>query len=287
MALVSGPEAAVPAGDTVVVAAPAKVNLSLLVGPLRPDGFHEVFSLMLPLTLADLVSARATPGAGLTVHCEVCPGEDNLAAKALRELERRLERPLELALTITKRIPHAAGLGGGSSDAAAAIIAAERLFGLELPAKLKYEVAGAVGADVPFFLWAGPQLSMGRGTVLREAPLPQPLHIVIAVPDLELPTAKVYAWRDEQVQPTLQEFAPRTARLVAAVEDLTDVADVAALVENDLEAAVVVRHPEVGVLRDRLRDSGALAAAMSGSGSAVFGLFAGEAEALAAPLLRH
>lgn len=262
--------------EVVDVAALAKVNLALLVGPLRADGYHEIFSLMLPVTLADLVTVRLTPGSALSVNCAVCPGEGNLAAKAVHELEKRLERPLELAVTITKRIPSAAGLGGGSSDAAATIIAVERLLGLDLPTKVKYEVASAVGADVPFFFWPGPQIAMGRGNVLRAAPLPQPLHLVIAVPDVQLPTVQVYRWRDELAPSTLAEFAPRTARLVSAIDALAEPADVAGLIENDLEAPVKARHREVVALLQRLDELGALAAGMSGSGSAVFGLFANE-----------
>ena len=154
---------------------------------------------MLPVTLADLVTARPAPaGAGLTVECAVAPGEDNLAARVVRELERRLERTFDVRLSIAKRVPAAAGLGGGSSDAAAALTAVERLFGLDLPVRLRYEVAGAVGSDVPFFLWPGPQLAMGRGTVLKEIVLPEPLHVVIALPGLALPTADVYRWFGER-----------------------------------------------------------------------------------------
>ena len=268
--------------EVVEVAAAAKVNLALLVGPRRSDGFHEVFSLMLPVTLADLITVCLTPGTALSVNCEVCPGEGNLAAKAVHELEKRLERSLELAVTIIKRIPHAAGLGGGSSDAAATIVAVERLLGLHLPTKVKYEAAAAVGADVPFFLWPGAQIAMGRGNVLRAAPLPQPLHLVIAVPELKLSTAQGYEWRDEQTQLTVAEFASRAARLVTAVAGRNEPADLAGLIANDLEASVVTRHPEVAALRERMLGLGALAVAMSGSGSAVFGLFADEDAAIAA-----
>jgi 4-diphosphocytidyl-2-C-methyl-D-erythritol kinase len=282
MAVNTAGRAAAPDEQVVEIAAAAKINLSLLVGPRRSDGYHEVFSLMLPVTLADLVRVRATPGEPLRVVCAVCPDEQNLAARAVRELERRLDRRLEVEVTITKRIPAAAGLGGGSSDAAATIVAVDRLLGLDLPARLKYEVAGAVGSDVPFFLWPGPQIAMGRGNILHDTPLPQPIHVVIAVPDLELPTAQVYAWRDDVAQPTLPEFARRTALLVNGVNGLQAPADLAALVENDLEAPVTARHPQIGALRDRLRELGAAAASMSGSGSAVFGLFGSEEDALAA-----
>jgi 4-diphosphocytidyl-2-C-methyl-D-erythritol kinase len=267
----------IASGDGTVAAtevmAPAKLNLALLVGPLRPDGFHEVASLMAPVTLADRVVVEHTPGAGLDVVCDVAPGEQNLAAKLVRELEARLERTFEVRVTIEKHVPHGGGLGGGSSDAAATLIALERLFALELSPRLRHDVAAAVGSDVPFFLWPGPQLVMGRGQVLKEVPLPD-LHLVIAVPDHGLSTAAVYRWRDEDAQTTLKEFAPQARALSARVQAAQTVEDVAALMHNDLEASVTARRPAVAALRDRLSAEGALAAAMTGSGAAVFGLFA-------------
>ncbi len=265
----------------VEVAAPAKLNLALLVGPVRPDGFHEIASLMLPVTLADLVTVERTPGAGLDVVCDVAPGADNLAARLVRELEERLDRSFEVRVTIEKRVPPGGGLGGGSSDAAATLLALERLFSLDLSLRVRYEVAAAVGSDVPFFLWPGPQLAMGRGQVLKPVELPA-LHLVIAIPDLGLSTAAVYRWRDEDAEESVKDFVPRVRELSRAVQSAATLADVAALVANDLEPSVVAREPKVGELIDRLRGAGALAAAMTGSGAAVFGVFAGEAAALAA-----
>jgi 4-diphosphocytidyl-2-C-methyl-D-erythritol kinase len=261
--------------DLTEVMAPAKLNLALLVGPLRPDGFHEIASLMVPVTLADRVTVERTPGAGLDVVCDVAPGEQNLAAKLVRELEARLERAFQVRITIEKHVPHGGGLGGGSSDAAATLIALERLFALDLSARLRHEVAAAVGSDVPFFLWPGAQLAMGRGLLLKEVALPD-LHVVIAVPDLALSTAAVYRWRDEDAVTTLKEFVPQARALSARVQAARTVGDVVALMHNDLEASVTARKPAVAELRDRLSAEGALAAAMTGSGAAVYGLFANE-----------
>jgi len=261
--------------DLTEVMAPAKLNLALIVGPLRPDGFHEIASLMVPVTLADRVTVERTPGAGLDVVCDVAPGESNLAAKLVRELEARLERTFEVRVTIEKHVPHGGGLGGGSSDAAATLIALERLFELDLSQRLRHEVAAAVGSDVPFFLWPGPQLVTGRGLLLKEVALPD-LHAVIAVPDLALSTAAVYRWRDEDVATTIKEFVPRARALSARAQAAQTAEDVIALMHNDLEASVTARRPVVAGLRDRLLAEGALAAAMTGSGAAVFGLFADE-----------
>jgi 4-diphosphocytidyl-2-C-methyl-D-erythritol kinase len=269
-------------GRRIEVAAPAKINLALLVGPQRPDGFHEICSVMLPVTLSDLVAVERTPGGGLTVDCPVCPGEDNLAARIVRELERRLERAFEVRVTIHKRVPHGAGLGGGSSDAAATLVALDRLFALELSERLRYEAAAAIGSDVPFFLWLGPQLAMGRGQVLKDVALPEPLHIVLALPDLTVSTAIVYRWRDAGELPTLGDFARRAEGLQHRLSAAVTPRDLASLVENDLEPAVVARHPRVAELKQALLAAGAFSAAMSGSGAAVFGLFDDEATALAA-----
>jgi 4-diphosphocytidyl-2-C-methyl-D-erythritol kinase len=265
----------------VEIGAPAKLNLALLVGPVRPDGFHEIASLMLPITLADRVIVERTPGAGLDVVCDVAPGADNLAAKLLRELGERLDRSFEVRVTIEKRVPPGGGLGGGSSDAAATLLAVERLFSLDLSTKVRYDVAAAVGSDVPFFLWPGPQLAMGRGQVLKEVALPA-LHLVVAMPDIGLSTAAVYRWRDEDAEVTLKEFAPRARLLSSKAQAAVTAREVAALVANDLEPSVVARKQKVGGLLDRLRAAGALAAAMTGSGAAVFGVFASEDRAMAA-----
>ncbi len=269
------------AQDRVEIGAPAKLNLALLVGPVRPDGFHEIASLMLPITLADRVLVEKTPGAGLDVVCDVAPGADNLAAKLVRELGERLDRSFEVRVTIDKRVPPGGGLGGGSSDAAATLRAVERLFSLELSARVRYEVAAAVGSDVPFFLWPGPQLAMGRGQVLKELALPA-LHLVVAMPDIGLSTAAVYRWRDADAEVTLKEFGPLARLLSSKAQAARTAEDVAALVANDLEPSVVARREKVGGLLERLRSAGALAAAMTGSGAAVFGVFASEEEAVAA-----
>jgi 4-diphosphocytidyl-2-C-methyl-D-erythritol kinase len=267
--------------DRVEIVAPAKVNLALLVGPVRPDGFHEIASVMVPVSLADRVTVEKTPGAALDVVCDVAPGADNLAARLVREFETRLDRTFEVRVTIEKRVPHGGGLGGGSSDAAATLLALERLFDLELSPKLRYDGAAAVGSDVPFFLWPGAQLAMGRGQVLKQLHLPA-LRLVIAVPDVSLSTPVVYGWRDEDAKTTIKDFVPRARLLSSRMQAATNAKDVAALVANDLEPSVVRRREKVGELIERLRSAGALAAAMTGSGAAVFGIFGSEAKALKA-----
>ena len=252
------------------------------MGPVRPDGFHEIASLMVPVSLADRVIVEKTPGAGLDVVCDVAPGADNLAARLVRELEQRLDRSFEVRVTIEKRVPHGGGLGGGSSDAAATLLALERLFGLELSPRLRYEAAAAVGSDVPFFLWPGAQLAMGRGQVLKQVHLPA-LRLVIAMPDVGLSTAAVYGWRDEDAEVGAQGVR---AQGEAALEQAPGRQDRQATWRRSSPTtssrASCRRREAVGELIERLRSAGALAAAMTGSGAAVFGLFATEARALKA-----
>jgi 4-diphosphocytidyl-2-C-methyl-D-erythritol kinase len=266
------------AGAAVEVVAPAKINLALLVGPVRPDGYHEIASLLLPVTLADRVTVRRSPGGGVKVESEVAPGDENLAARIVRELETRLDRRFDIQVTIAKRIPVGAGLGGGSSDAVATLIAVERLFDLDLAPRVRFETAAAVGSDVPFFLWPGPQFATGRGQVLKPIDLPE-LHLVVAVPDLALATGEVYGWHDDDAATDLAAFVPRARDLSRRIQAARTVAAVAELVANDLEASVVARRPEVGALRGHLLAEGALAAGMTGSGAASFGLFADAAAA--------
>ncbi|MEZ5126248.1 MAG: 4-(cytidine 5'-diphospho)-2-C-methyl-D-erythritol kinase [Thermoleophilia bacterium] len=272
----------------VEVVAPAKVNLALHVGPRRPDGYHEIASLMLPVTLADRVIVSRTPGAKTSVECPVAPGGENLAARIVGELERHLERAFEVRVAITKNIPAGAGLGGGSSDAAATLVAMERLFDLDLSPRTRHEIAAAVGSDVPFFLWPGAQLAMGRGQVLKAVLLPA-LYLVVAVPELSLATAEVYGWHDEDETVDAASFVPRARMLSRRCQEVRSAAALAQLVHNDLEPCVVRRRPEVGAARDALVRMGARVAAMTGSGAAVFGLFddadaAARARAAVAPL---
>ena len=235
------------------------------------------------MSLGDTVKVEPSFGRRASWSSATSLRERTTSPRALvRELESRLDRTFDVRVTIRKRVPDAAGLGGGSSDAATTLIGLERLFGLDLEPRLRHEVAAAVGSDVPFFLWPGPQLVMGRGQVLKDVAVPDPLHLVIAVPDLALSTADVYRWRDEARLPDLREFAPRTALLTSTLFAAAAPRDLVPLVVNDLEPVVAARHPVVAELKEALLGRGAFAAAMSGSGPSVYGLFGDEEAARAA-----
>ncbi|HSC26493.1 MAG TPA: hypothetical protein VLD67_04415, partial [Vicinamibacterales bacterium] len=179
--------------------------------------------------------------------------------------------PENLQITIRKLIPMEAGLGGGSADAAAALQALGRLWG-GVPLTLLRDVAAGVGADVPFFLSGGTALGLGRGEEIYPLVDLPPHHVVIVRPPYGVSTAEAYAWYDEDRAAGPRE--PRDLQMLPVPWPTR-----AAQMINDLEPPVVRRHPEIGALRTLLREAGAVAAAMSGSGSAVFGLFRSRASA--------
>ncbi|HHW39612.1 MAG TPA: 4-(cytidine 5'-diphospho)-2-C-methyl-D-erythritol kinase [Syntrophomonadaceae bacterium] len=258
----------------------AKVNLTLDVGPRRADGYHEIHSVMQTVSLADELFFSRAPR-GISVECDspdIPAGSGNLAGRALEILADRL--PGGIRLEIRKRIPVAAGLGGGSSDAAAALKGADRLYGLGLTERELLACAAAVGSDVPFFILGGTVEARGRGEVVRRLPPLPVLWLVLAKPDFGVSTAEVYAG----YKPCGRE--PRTPRLIAALEK-GDGEGVLHALGNDLEEVTAAAYPKVGALKARLEALGALKTLMTGSGPAVYGIFPGEREArLAARELR-
>ncbi len=255
-----------------VTLAPAKVNLVLRVGPARPDGFHEILSLLVPLDLADEVDVTIHPGPG-GVTCRVpgrpdLAGPGNLAARAAALVKERFGVPNAVTVRIRKRVPVTAGLGGGSSDAAAVIRILARALRLRDRAALA-EVAARVGSDVPFFLGDGPAWARGRGERITPARVPRLDLVLLYPPDprLAIRAADAYRWLDEDRGPA----PPRMPRRAAEFRP--------SLVGNDLEAPCLARHAALSTLLGRLVGRGARKAIMSGSGPTVFGLFESRAEA--------
>lgn len=259
-----------------VVRAHAKVNLDLRVLGLRPDGFHELRTVFQTIELHDTLTVVHRPGPFL-LKCRTSgvPLDDsNLVWKAAAALWHALGRsgdPCDTCVTIEKGIPMEAGLGGGSADAAATLQALARLWG-GAPVTLLREVAGGIGADVAFFLSGGTALGLGRGEEIYPLVDLPPLSIVIARPPFGVSTAEAYGWYDEDRAAGLKD--PRELQILPVPWPTR-----AAQMINDLEPPVVRRHPEILPLKSALREAGALASAMSGSGSAVFGLFRSRAAA--------
>jgi 4-diphosphocytidyl-2-C-methyl-D-erythritol kinase len=254
--------------------APAKLNLVLHVGPPRLDGLHPLCSLFASLELADELELAPAGGADDVVECPgvVGPNLVSAALSVFREHTTADALP-PLRVVIDKRIPVAAGLGGGSADAAAALRAANRLAGEPLrPAELAALAAG-LGSDVPSQVEPRHALVQGVGEVVEPLDLPA-LHVVLMPQPQGLPTASVYAELD-RLEAWRERLDPEPLRRVAA----SGAPELAAGVENDLEGAAVSLRPELSAVLARLRAAGAPASAVCGSGPTCFGLFIDRADA--------
>jgi 4-diphosphocytidyl-2-C-methyl-D-erythritol kinase len=261
--------------------APAKLNLCLFLGARRDDGLHRICSLFEPLTLADMIEVEAV-GDKDEVICPGVEGE-NLAARALTELRESGWGHPPLRVRIEKRIPVAAGLGGGSADAAAVL----RLARGDVP-ELE-QVAAKVGADVPSQLLSAMALVQGAGERVRRLPAPEPHGVVLLPSGGGLSTADVFAEADRlELGRSEPELGSLGERLLEAAGSGASPLAYAGLLVNDLEPAALALRPEIGDAIWALRDAGARLAAMTGSGPTAFGVFAdlGSAQEAAARLGR-
>lgn len=262
------------------VYAPAKINLILDVLGKRPDGYHDVAMLMVRLSLQDRVRVRLTSGNEIVATCpglELAAGEENIAGRAARLFLAHIGRQSGVDIRIDKQIPAAAGLGGGSSDAAAVLLALNDLCGADLSRAELQALGVRLGADVPFFLGGG-MAAWATGIGERLVPWPglPPLWLVLVNPRFAVSTAWVY----QNLGLTRYRRMSKIPRFPERMED------VVGLLRNDLEAVTSSRHPEIAEIKARLAEAGALGAMMSGSGPTVFGVFPGQtvAEKVAARL---
>jgi 4-diphosphocytidyl-2-C-methyl-D-erythritol kinase len=254
--------------------APAKVNLFLRVLGKRTDGFHEILSLMQPVSVFDEISVTLSDGHGVTVSSDSIDapgGEENLCHKAAALFFWSTGYRFQADIAVKKVIPVGAGLGGGSSDAATVLMALNEMTGIGLPDGALMELAARLGSDVPFFILKGAALAAGRGEKLQRARLPE-LHYVLINPGIHVSTASAYSSLD--LTKTGENNTLLYSYEVPASQD-----GVVAALFNDLESVTLARHPEISALRETLKGAGARGALMSGSGSTVFGVFYSRAEA--------
>jgi 4-diphosphocytidyl-2-C-methyl-D-erythritol kinase len=252
-------------------AAHAKVNVFLRVLGRRGDGYHEIETLILPISLHDRITVE--PADDLTVIVSgasattVPEGDDNLALRAARALAAEADGPSlrGARISIDKRIPVAAGLGGGSADAAATLLALDELWSLDAQADDLARIALGVGSDVPALLLGEPAYVRGRGEVI-EPVLLQSTTWVVKPFDVGVSSAAAYGWWDER-----PATGPDAGALIAAAESGNDALLGSALF-NDLQGPVAARHPEIISTIEALIEAGAHGAVMSGSGSAVVAL---------------
>lgn len=265
----------------------AKVNLTLRVGAREADGYHDVRTLMQSIALGDTmtITARAGPF-GLSSRSPGAPGDrTNLVWRAADALWRDLGRsgePRDAHVKLDKQIPVAAGLGGGSADAAAALVGLNRVWNGRRTRRDLAVLAGTLGADVPFFLQGGTALGLGRGDELYPVDDIPRLGIVVIKPSFGVGTADAYGWLDADRAGGVVEPAPQRRNEI-------DVgwATGAVALANDLQGPVGRRHPAIGEMIAACIAQGAMAAAMSGSGSAVFAVFAESAARRAAAGLQR
>src|SRR5213596_1469971 len=243
------------------VLAPAKINLSLKIPGRRSDGFHEIETVMAPISLCDEIKVEKRSGkTGIVFRCDVPSvpqGDDNLVVRAAKAFVAKAKIDAAISIELQKKIPHAAGLGGGSSDAASTLLALNQLFETNLPREALSKIAETIGSDIPFFIFQSAALCKGRGELVTPLRLKDDLSVLLLKPGFGVSTAWAYShWRDSLEIPGVsyaaQEFTEQTF-------------------VNDLERPVfekfvflahskmwLLKQPEVG------------AALMSGSGSTVF-----------------
>lgn len=251
----------------IVLNAAAKVNLALEVLGKRPDGYHEIVTVLQAVDLSDRLVLEDAEVLELSASAPDVPTDGtNLALRAARALREAAGVARGVRITLDKRIPVAAGLGGGSTDAAAALVGLDRLWGLRWPAARLAEVAVTLGMDVPFFLRGGAALGTGRGERL-EPVAAGALALVLVNPRAGASTAEIYGG----VTPEMYSDGSRARGMVAALSSRRPAA-VARSLYNGLERVAAARDPAVGHMEAALLAAGALGAAMSGSGLTVFGV---------------
>lgn len=247
-----------------------KINLALYVLGKRADGFHEIATVMQAVDLCDtLTFARAD--SGLRFACtdsDLPTGDDNLVVRAVRLLEQETSRPLPLRIHLEKVIPVGAGMGGGSADAASTLWAVNHLYELGLEVEQLRSLGAVLGSDVPFFLTSGQALATGRGEVLTPLDLPIDYEVRIAFPGFPVRAAEAYAKAKTSLTNPLADCSFRRCSSPEKFWEWIRSHD------NDLACGITAAYPAVARGIGAMRSLGARHAGMTGSGSAVFGLFA-------------
>jgi 4-diphosphocytidyl-2-C-methyl-D-erythritol kinase len=253
----------------------AKINLCLHVLGKRPDNYHELRTIFQAISLHDTLELSLVSRPGITLetnHAELPGGPDNLVYRAIEALGREIGFRGGIRARLEKRIPVARGLGGGSSDAAAALIGMLRLTGSKVPLPRIMEIAAGLGADVPFFLFGGRALAVNRGDEIYPLPDARPRAILVVSPrDIGVSTRDAYQWLAPEL--TTLSKPNRIWGFCALCWSRQGT------VSNDFEGPVFGRHPRLREIRDALLERGAAEAALAGSGSAVFGIFRNPAQA--------
>ncbi len=270
--------------DDVVVWAPAKVNLFLEILAKRPDGYHELATLMAAVRLHDTLVLQNDPAGSLSLSCtrsDLSTGPDNLVLRAAELLRQHVGQTRGARIRLVKRIPMQAGLAGGSTDAAATLLGLNQLWKLQLPIAELAELAAKLGSDVAFFLHGDSAWCTGRGEVVEPVKLGRPIDLVLLCPKFGMPTPAVY--REVKVP-----AEPVNGEAIRSAFEQGDIEAVGRLLHNRLQPAAEKIDARIGVLFQQLAGTGPLGSLMSGSGSSLFAVCRDEADAqrIAAELRR-
>jgi 4-diphosphocytidyl-2-C-methyl-D-erythritol kinase len=263
----------------------AKVNLTLDVMGKRLDGFHSVESVMQTISLHDVVQMQIEPQPGIRISCtapEIPTDARNLAWKAADLILSRFGEGRGVCIGIEKHIPVEAGLGGGSSNAAAVIAGLSRILGLSISVDELCKLAAKVGSDVPFFLKGGTAFVQGRGEEVDTLPDIKTWNLVVVKPPVGVSTAWCYRRLDEMRDSWLPQKAGTYTHALLVDVEKESCARLPQLLGNDLEPPAFEEHSQIRTIKDELLRAGAVGALMCGSGSAVFGLFDTEDHAMVA-----
>jgi 4-diphosphocytidyl-2-C-methyl-D-erythritol kinase len=250
--------------------APAKINLSLEIKGRREDGFHEIETLMTPISLRDRLTIELNPGdEGVQFSCDdpsLPDDENNLVVRAARLFQKTTAIGGGVRITLEKKIPHGAGLGGGSSDAASTLLGLNEVFAARLDREKLIKLAAEIGSDVPFFIAGSAAICRGRGELVSPTSLPRNLNLLLLKPDFGVPTPWAYGrWKDSRELPGVN-YGPQKFSGVGFV--------------NGLERPVFEKYVVLGYLKSWLgRQPEVGAALMSGSGSTVFAVIRDRADA--------
>lgn len=263
--------------NAVVERAPAKINLHLRIVSREPDGFHRLETIFQALELHDLVEVAAADALSLRVEggIDVGPEDENLAMRAARAFLAAVPDAPRVSIRLTKWIPAGAGLGGGSSDAAATLRALDRLTGSPLSTARLKEIGVRLGSDVPYFLGGSPLArARGRGELLEPLRPFDPAPVVVVDPGFPVATGDAFTWWDQRRQP-----APAETPVAPSSEPVRSFSALTRHARNDFEDVVFDRYPSLARIKATLIDNGASHALLSGSGSCVYGIFDDESTA--------
>ena len=252
-----------------ILKAPAKINWFLRITGKRDDGYHNISSLFQCVDLYDDLSFTVAEGLELISDLDI-PIEENIVYRTACVLKKLTSSRKGAKITLNKNIPHGAGLGGGSSDAASALKGLNTIWKLGLTGTELSSIASEIGSDVPFFLKGPGALAEGRGERLRPMTVFPSVDLLIVKPDVSVSTAWAYSSYDASRKLTKKAI---DIKLFIQAFHKQDFAFLRGLIENDLEKVVAERYPVVGDIKSELARTGAVISAMTGSGSAVFGVF--------------